>query len=94
MRHKLNEKKQFTIGAKFLHINPDKSLEKTFNLLSKIHGDYRIRVFGLSFFAGLSLNYFLSDKPLFFDNLITFWKKDESNWNHQLWLGYTFGLEL
>jgi hypothetical protein len=54
-----NEKRVIVYGLKFIHLNRTLSFDNTFNLVSKLHIEYGKRKYGMHFYCGMSLNYFL-----------------------------------
>jgi hypothetical protein len=58
---KLNERRMFSYGIRFLHLNREKKVDRTFNLVSRLHIEYgKKRRLGYVF-VGASLNYFLQN---------------------------------
>jgi hypothetical protein len=57
--HPLNRIRVITYGMKFMHLNRDMSIDKTFNLLSRANVEYGKRWKFLYAFAGVSVNYFI-----------------------------------
>jgi hypothetical protein len=54
-----NEKRMITYGVKFLHLNRDMALDRSFNLLNKFNFSYGKRRSGIYWFVDVSVNYFL-----------------------------------
>jgi hypothetical protein len=90
-----NEKKMIGYGVKFIHLNRDSNLDRTFNLVNRFNVDYGIRLRGIHFFAGLSINYFLQDKAT-----VDIYKIQSARLSTgkafgletSLWPGYNFGM--
>jgi hypothetical protein len=56
-----NEKRMISYGLKFLHLNRVQRFDKDFNLVTKLNVEYGKRKYGVHFFTGLSINYFLQE---------------------------------
>jgi hypothetical protein len=58
---KMNESKMVSFGMKFIHLNRDMKLDKSFNLVSRAVLEYGVRFRWLYVFGGVALNYFLQE---------------------------------
>jgi hypothetical protein len=55
-----NEKQMISYGARLMHLNRDNGLDRSFNVLTRLHFEYGLRKwFGWHYFAGVNLNYFI-----------------------------------
>lgn len=60
--HRNNERKMISYGARMLHLNRERKLQRSFNMVNRFHVEYgkkRARIF---WFAGLALNYFMDSR--------------------------------
>jgi len=57
-----NRKRVITYGIRFLHLNRDMSLDRSFNLLNRFHLEYGKRWKGHYLFVSVSVNYFLCEE--------------------------------
>ena len=92
----LNKRRLITYGLKFLHLNRTLSFDKSFNLLSRLNFDWGKRWRFLYLFAGISLNYFVSDPETEQDaykiSSIRFATGKVGALNSEIWPGYTLGV--
>ena len=93
-----NGKRIVSYGLQLQHLNTSGTLEKAFNLLTKLHFEYGKRKFGLYFFGGISINLYV-DKPTeetktYLPNNIKSWSSTLLGYNGSIWLGYSFGIQL
>jgi hypothetical protein len=93
----LNKKWLIHYGLKFLHLNRDLSLDRTFNVLTRLNFDFGKRWRWMYLFAGVSANYFLHDAGDSEDTYKISSKKIDAGklFGHkaEVWPGYTFGLQ-
>ncbi|HEY5747409.1 MAG TPA: hypothetical protein VIU12_15125 [Chryseolinea sp.] len=93
----LNKKWLIHYGLKFLHLNRELSLDRTFNVLTRLNFDFGKRWRWLYLFAGISANYFLHDAGDSEDTYKISSKKFDAGklFDHkaEIWPGYTFGLQ-
>lgn len=94
-----NEKRVITYGLKFLHLNRSMSLDKAFNMVTRLNLDWGKRKGGfLYWYAGVSVNYFLADPQT--DGIAFAIRSKEISTgklfgkNSKMWPGYTVGLQL
>lgn len=92
---KLNERRMISYGLRFLHMNRARMIDRSFNLVSRVHVDYgRRKRFGYVF-AGLSVNYFLQEEegePYAFRSSTV----STGKWaglNSTVWPGYAVGVQ-
>lgn len=89
-----NEKTMLSYGVNFIHLSgkPFK-LDNTFNLLTRINGSAGIRLSIIYLFAGMSVNFFVSDvnSTRESNGLSLLHGQDRQNWS--LSMGYHFGLQ-
>jgi hypothetical protein len=83
-------------GIKFIHLNRELKLDRTFNLVSKVNFDYGIKFRWMYFFCGLSVNYFLhEDKhPVYEISRITTRSFKVFGINSEIWPGYAVGVQI
>ncbi|MEX1241918.1 MAG: hypothetical protein WEB30_19515 [Cyclobacteriaceae bacterium] len=92
----LNRKRIITYGLKLLHLNRTLSFDDSFNVLSRFNLDYGKRWRFLYVFAGLSLNYFLSDvdeQGSYNINSVRISTGEVGSMNSEIWPGYTVGIQ-
>ncbi len=93
----LNKKRVITYGIKALHLNRSLSFDDSFNILTRLNAEYGKRWRFLYVFAGISLNYFLSDS----DDASDVYKIKSvrvsagkvGDLNSEIWPGYVFGIQ-
>lgn len=92
----LNRKRIITYGLKFLHLNRTLSFDDSFNVLTRLNLDYGKRWRFLYVFAGLSLNYFLSEadeKGGYSINSFRISAGKLGSLDSDIWPGYTVGVQ-
>ena len=94
-----NAKMMFIYGVRFLHLNRSFTLEKSFNLLTKVHLEYGRRLRGgVRVFAGPSIAYFLenqrNDKSVYEIQSLKTSLGNLFGFHASLWPGYTFGIQI
>jgi hypothetical protein len=96
--HPLNEKRIITYGVKFLHLNRTMSLDKAFNMVTRLNLEWGKRKKFLYWYAGVSVNYFLADPET--DGIAFVIRSKEISTgklfgkDSKFWPGYTVGLQL
>jgi hypothetical protein len=59
----MNARHMISYGARVMHLNQDRSFDKSFNLLTRLHLEYgHRRWFGWQYYGGISLNYFVHEQ--------------------------------
>ncbi|HOX81751.1 MAG TPA: hypothetical protein PLS08_01880, partial [Chryseolinea sp.] len=99
MPHRLNEKKVFSYGLRFLHLNKEMKIDQDFNLLTKLHVEYGKRLKGKKYvFANASLNYFMMEPEGSVDNYhiksLVIDTGKIFGLNSFVWPGYGVGIQL
>jgi hypothetical protein len=93
----LNERRIIQYGVKFIHLNRARSLDKVFNVVTKLNLEIGKRYGGKYIFGGLSLNYFLFKENETADayalNTLVFDSGSVMGLETQIWPGYTAGLQ-
>lgn len=87
-----NQKVQLSYGLRFVHLNKTKKLMKDLSLLSRIHSEVGGRFIGIYWFAGLSINAYMHKGEALSIPLEL--SRGRGKINHQLWTGYSFGVQL
>ncbi|HEY0652041.1 MAG TPA: hypothetical protein VGD65_02895 [Chryseosolibacter sp.] len=94
----LNERRLINYGIKFIHLNRNRTLDKTFNLVTKLNFEIGRRKGSKYFFVGASLNYFLYETrdgiEEYSFNTIALNTGKVLDLSSQLWPGYTAGIKL
>jgi hypothetical protein len=94
---KLNERRVIHYGLKFIHLNRDKTIDKTFNLITKLNVEIGKRYGGKYLFGGLSINYFLfkdmEGVEQYTFRTVTLNTGSVLDLESLLWPGYTAGLQ-
>jgi hypothetical protein len=93
-----NEKRLITYGLKFLHLNKQLRVDKTFNLVTRLNLEWGKRYRFLYWYGGVSINYFLA-QPEMDENIFEIRSHQisvEGLWGltGKLWPGYTVGIQL
>ncbi len=92
----LNRRRLITYGLKFLHLNKDLTVDRSFNLLNKLNLDYGKRWHGRYVYAGISLNYFLHEIQDTVDHYkirsVVFSSGSMFGRSGDFWPGYEMGL--
>lgn len=95
--HVNNRRRVMTYGIKFMHLNRSLSLDKTFNLLSRLNFDYGKRFKSKYIFVGLSINYFLHDAEIPIEEYkiksITTAGSNLFGYAANFWPGYEIGIQ-
>jgi hypothetical protein len=92
----LNRKRLISYGLKLLHLNRTLSFDDSFNVLSRFNFDYGKRWRFLYVFAGLSINYFLSETGGEEDyniNTVKISTGKVAGLNSEIWPGYSVGIQ-
>jgi hypothetical protein len=95
-----NRKRMITYGARFIHLNRSLSLDKTFNILTRLNFDFGKFKWGKKYksyywFVGASINYYVYDddgEEGFDVRSITLYEGTLSEYKTMLWPGYNVGL--
>jgi hypothetical protein len=95
--HPLNERKMISYGLKFLHLNRKGAIDKSLNVLSRLHCDFGKQVGPFYLFGGVALNYFLYEENA--ENTYTVRSAKISTgkalgFNSEVWPGYSVGIQL
>jgi len=96
MPHKLNERKMITYGIRFIHLNRDMTVDRNFNLITRLNVDFGKRWKSTFIFAGVSLNYFLQqpeDGDVYNINSLVIDTGKVGNLVSAIWPGYNVGLQ-
>ncbi len=98
MPHPNNERRVITYGISFLHLNRTMSLDKDFNLVNKLHVEWGKTRFGMYFFVGASLNYFVYEPEVVLGDFNIRSGVIEAgklfSKNSAVWPGYSVGVQL
>jgi hypothetical protein len=93
----LNKRRVITYGIRLMHLNRSLSLDRTFNLLSRVNIDYGKRWRSLYGFIGISFNYFMHDPKVNVDDYgirtVTMDIGKSANVASVIWPGYAVGLQ-
>lgn len=93
----LNKKRVISYGIKFLHLNRSLSFDDSFNLLSRLNVEYGKRWRFLYVFAGVSLNYFLSEvessEEVYKIRTTRVATGKVGDLNGEIWPGYVIGVQ-
>lgn len=92
-----NKRRFISYGAKVMHLNRTMTLDKTFNLLTRLNVDYGRRFKFLYLFGGVSLNYFMyegGESAAYYEvRSIKFSTGELNGWKTEMWPGYSIGLK-
>jgi hypothetical protein len=94
----LNEKRVINYGIKFVHLNRNRTVDKVFNLVTKLNFEIGKRYGSKYLFVGASVNYFLYEprdsSPEYSVNTVVFNTGKLLKFESQLWPGYTVGVKI
>ncbi len=93
-KHKWNEKRFYSLGVRFLHINRKEKIEPRLSLLSKLHAEYGRRLGFFYVFGGISLSTYLHKSLDNLENSFEILSKRSNKLTYQIWPGYTFGIHM
>jgi len=96
-KHKWNNRRFYSLGIRFLHINKTKKIEPRLSLLSKLHAEYGRRLGKKSpfyAFGGISLSTYLHKSLDNLENSFEILSKRSNKLAYQIWPGYTFGIHM
>jgi len=96
-KHKWNNRRFYSLGIRFLHINKTKKIEPRLSLLTKLHAEYGRRLGKLSplyVFGGISLSTYLHKSLDNLENSFEILSKRSNKLTYQIWPGYTFGIHM
>ncbi len=95
--HVNNRRRVMSYGIKLLHLNRSLSLDKTFNLLSRLNFDYGKRFKSKYIFVGVSVNYFLHDAEITIEEYkiksVTAAGGNLFGYAGNFWPGYEIGIQ-
>ncbi|MFZ5970507.1 MAG: hypothetical protein ACOYXA_02850 [Bacteroidota bacterium] len=93
---KLNERRMLSYGARFLHLNRNRELDRQFNLLSRLHVELGRKWKSRYVFAGLAFNYLLQrvDADPYTARSIVLNAGRVGNKSGSVWPGYTLGIQM
>jgi len=93
---KLNERRLLSYGARFLHLNRNRELDRQFNLLSRLHVELGRKWKSRYVFAGLAFNYLLQrvDADPYTARSIVLNAGRVGNKSGSVWPGYTLGIQM
>ncbi|MBA4056426.1 MAG: hypothetical protein C0490_17050, partial [Marivirga sp.] len=93
----LNKKRVISYGARFLHLNRSMSFDDSFNLLTRLNVDFGKRWRFLYVFAGVSVNYFLSEvedsEEVYKIRTARMAAGKMGALNGEIWPGYVIGIQ-
>jgi hypothetical protein len=90
-----NRKRLISYGLMFLHLNKNKSIDKSFNLLNRLNVDYGKRWHSMFVYVSVSLNYFLYTPGSSYNTRsITLNTGNVFGLDTTLWPGYGIGIQL
>ena len=93
-----NEQRMISYGVRFIHLNRELQLDKTFNVVTRFHIEWGRRYRFLYWYGGVSANYFLQDskedKALYKINSTKIAAGKVGEWGSFVWPGYTIGIQL
>lgn len=92
---KLNERRMLSYGLRFLHLNRARTIDSSFNMVSRLHMDYGKRKRFGYVFAGISVNYFLQDEKSepYAIRSSTLSTGKWAGLNSSVWPGYALGVQ-
>jgi len=92
-----NEKRFYSLGVRFLHINRKEKIEPRLSLLSKVHVEYGKRLGKKSpfyVFGGITFSMYLHKSLDNLENSFEILSKRSNKLTYQIWPGYTFGIHI
>jgi len=93
-----NEKQMMSFGGRLMHLNRESGLDRSFNLLTRLHFEYgRRKWFGWHYFAGVNINYFLHQDveagDIYHINARVLELGKVGRYYASLWPGYSLGIQ-
>ena len=93
-----NEKRLISYGVKFLHMNRNLKLDRSFNLLSRVNIDWGKRRGSVYFYGGVSFNYFLYKTQeianVYKPNSVVLYSGKALSLQSSVWPGYEIGMQM
>ncbi|MFY0654789.1 MAG: hypothetical protein JXQ96_22345 [Cyclobacteriaceae bacterium] len=89
-----NSKTMLSYGIRLLHLNETGTFQKELRLLNRFHAEIGRRYRGIYFYSGLSINTFWYQHGPLHHHGLEIISGTWENLDYQMWLGYTFGLQL